>query len=292
MRYIRAHWWGEQSLAWSFFVNLALLRAVIHWLEGFTRPPWIEQPLLLAVASVAYILVFHMIVYAWQVVGVVRASERLLRREGSSIWPTAANIGIVASLAMAAISIVGAAQMLLVEEREVTIAAVWGPARAERYEIAISPDGRTVYLRGDFELGLTQNLEALLRERGDVETLVLRSDGGYVAEGRGIARLAREYGLHTHVEGTCKSACATAFVGGVRRTLGPVGRLGFHQYWVKPVYAAALVDPSAEQEKDRQLFRQQGVAEAFLERIFDAPHSDVWFPTHAELLAAGVAVRN
>ena len=37
--YIRAHWLGQQSLAWSFWVNLALLRAVIIAMEELLRGP-------------------------------------------------------------------------------------------------------------------------------------------------------------------------------------------------------------------------------------------------------------
>ena len=73
--YLRHHWQGRQSLAWSFWVNLVLLRAVILGVDRFTRPPFLEDPQMVAAATVAYFLVFHLAVFTWQIVGVVRACD-------------------------------------------------------------------------------------------------------------------------------------------------------------------------------------------------------------------------
>jgi len=47
-------------------------------------------------------------------------------------------------------------------------------------------------------------------------------------------------------------------------------------------------DPSAEQEKDLTIFKQQGVAEEFLDRMYNAEADDLWFPTLDELKEANV----
>jgi len=291
MRYIRDHWRGRQSLAWSFGVNLVLLRAAIFWLERFTGPPFIEQPRLAAAATIGFFAVFHVAVYAWQIVGVLRTGDRYLAWSGSSIWVPAAHVGIVASLILTSVSVLAAIQTLFVDTRDKNLAEAWERQRADRYALTLTDNGRLVRLTGDFELGITRNLASLLRENPGVEGILLSSDGGYVSEGRGVARLIQRRGLNTYVLAVCKSACTTAFIGGAARVLGEGGKLGFHQYWLGEGYPDALIDPQAEQENDRAFFEEQGIRGAFLQQVFDKPHHEIWFPDPQELLKAGVVHR-
>ncbi len=291
MSYVRDHWRGGQSLAWSFWVNLVLLRAAIFWLERFTKPPFVEDPRLVAAATFAFFAICHVIVYAWQIVGVLRAGDRYLVRSSSSIWVPAAHVGIIASLILTSVSIFASVQTLVVDRRDGNKAEAWERERASRYSLTVTDGGRLVRLAGEIELGITRNLAALLRENPGVEGVVLSSDGGYVSEGRGVARLIQRRGLDTYVSGVCRSACTTAFIGGATRVLGEGGKLGFHQYALESGYPDALIDPQAEQEKDRAFFEEQGIAGEFLSRIFDTPHQEIWFPDPQELLDAGVVHR-
>ena len=118
MSYVRDHWRGGQSLAWSFWVNLVLLRAAIFWLERFTKPPFVEDPRLVAAVAVAFFAICHMIVYAWQIVGVLRAGDRYLAGSGSSIWVPAAHVGIIASLMLTSVSVLASIQTLFVDRSD------------------------------------------------------------------------------------------------------------------------------------------------------------------------------
>ena len=118
--------------------------------------------------------------------------------------------------------------------------------------------------------------------------MVLESEGGNIYEARGLAKLIREAKLSTHVETFCSSACTITFIGGIERTLANGAGLGFHQYRVDADYMVAFTDPLAEQAKDRALFAEAGVSEAFLERMFREDADGMWFPSVAELLAANV----
>ena len=291
MKYIRNHWRGGQSLAWSFWINLVLLRAAIFWLERFAGPPFIEHPHIIDAATIAFFTVFHVIVYAWQIVGVLRAGDRYLARSGSSIWVPAAHVGIIASLMLTSVSVFATLQTLFVDKRDEDVAESWERERAGHYALTLTGDGRFIHLNGDFELGITRNLASLLRENQGVEGIVLSSDGGYISEGRGVARLIQRRNLDTYVLAVCKSACTTAFIGGATRVLGEGGRLGFHQYWLEEGYPDALIDPRAEQEKDRAFFEEQRIHGAFLQQVFDTPHQEIWFPDPRELLDAGVVHR-
>lgn len=291
MSYIRDHWRGQQSLAWSFWVNLALLRAVIFSLERFTLPPFIQNPHLVAAATIVFFLIFHVIVFTWQIVGVLRAGDVYLQRSASTIWVPAAHVGVIASVILTSVSAFAALQTLFVPEPDHNIAESWERERANRYALALTEDGRLVRLTGNFELGITKSLTSFLTKHPTVEGIVLSSDGGYVVEGRGVARLIQAHGLDTYVFDVCKSACTTAFIGGRARLMGEKGRLGFHQYSLEDGYPDTLLDPREEQEKDRRFFQRQGINPDFLKKVFDKPHSDIWFPGLLELMQAGVIQR-
>ena len=72
--------------------------------------------------------------------------------------------------------------------------------------------------------------------------VVLNSEGGYLLQGIRLGEEIRRAGLTTAVNrydaaaqafvpGDCASACAFAFLGGVRRDVGPGSRIGVHQIY-------------------------------------------------------------
>lgn len=289
--YIRNHWSGSQSLFRSFWINLILLRLAIVYLERFTRPPFIVEPKVAITATIAFFVVCQLVVLPWQIVGVLRSCDRYLAALNSIVWAWAIQFGIAASLILTLISVYSGFQSLFVDRRNVLDAVAPERLRAGRYRLTLTDDGRLIHLKGDFEFGITGKMEALLRQHRDVEGIVLSSDGGQVYEGRGVANLIVGYGLDTYVFETCKSACATAFIGGATRTLGTNGKLGFHQYRLDAGFANPLVDAGAEQEKDRRFYADRNIDAGFLRRVFDRPHDEIWFPDREELLAAGVVHR-
>jgi len=269
MTYLRRHWRGELSLALSFWVNLVLIRAVL--------------PL-----ATAYFAVSLVIIYPWQVVGVLRATDRRLGQLGSSAVIFGAQVGIVVSLLPTAISAFTTFQPLLVDEPETPAWVLRERERASKYSVSVSEDGRTVRIAGEFELGLRRHLEAVLDANPNVETVALDSDGGYVTQGRAVAKLIEARRLDTTVHNTCKSACAIAFVGGVTRRISRAGRLGFHQYRYAARTAHPNLDLEAEYRLDRDYFESRGIENAFAKGAFDAAHASIWYPDNASLVAAGV----
>ncbi len=167
----------------------------------------------------------------------------------------------------------------------------WDRERAARYRIEILEDGTRVSLTGSIEFGTTEAMRTVLEKHPDVRVLVLESIGGHIYEARGIAKLAIRRGLDTLVLGTCASACTTAFMGGKVRKIGPAGRLGFHQYGWVAAYNSPFNNLKEEQETDRRFYAGRGVAQKFLARIFEAPHSQIWFPMTTQLIDAGVVHR-
>jgi hypothetical protein len=103
-----------------------------------------------------------------------------------------------------------------------------------------------------------------------------------------VAKLIKKYALDTYVFDSCMSACVTACIGGVRRHLGPEGKLGFHQFTWDSMQKTPYIDPKEEQRIDKVFCGSEGIEGDFLERVFQASHTDIWSPSTAELLEAGV----
>lgn len=289
--YIRNHWSGSQSLFWSFWINLILLRLAILYLERFTRPPFIVEPPVAIAATFSFFVVCQLIIFAWQIVGVLRTCDRHLAALKSIVWVWATQFGIAASIILTLITVYSGFQSLFLYRQGMLDDDAPERVRAAGYTLTLTDDGHLLHLNGDFEFGITGKVEALLRQHHGVEGIVLSSDGGQVYEGRGVANLIVGSSLDTYVFGTCKSACATAFIGGATRTLGVNGKLGFHQYRLDAGFANPLVDAGAEQEKDRRFYADRDIDPGFLRRVFDSPYDEIWFPDRDELLAAGVVHR-
>lgn len=147
---------------------------------------------------------------------------------------------------------------------------------------------RTVFLRGDFDHGVTKDLEAVVRQYPGITGIVLTSRGGTPFEGRGVARVILEHRLDTFVVTACYSACTIAFIAGKRRTLAPEGRLGFHQYGLEGRCQVPFADIEKQQKIDLVFFGAQGVGSEFLAKVYASPSSEIWQPSSDELIGAGV----
>lgn len=158
------------------------------------------------------------------------------------------------------------------------------------YALTLSPSADLIQLEGYIDFGITQALSTLLEREDGVVHLRLQSRGGLVAEARGLVRLVEEFGLTTSASGDCASACTLVFIAGHTRYLEPDARLGFHRYAQKSPVMEFLMkqDPAQEQQKDLNLFRRANVDEAFLARIMETPHQQMWYPAVSELVASGV----
>ena len=137
-------------------------------------------------------------------------------------------------------------------------------------------------------LGLAKAVRQVLPDYPEITAVTLDSHGGYVGQGRALATIITEHGLDTYVADVCSSACTIAFVAGEYRSIADGARLGFHRYDYEDKTTYQTVDPEAEQTRDRKYFAGRGILPAFLDRIYEAHHTGIWYPTTAELLDADV----
>lgn len=291
MGYLRTHWVGRQALAWSFWVNFALLCLVINLVEPFIRPLHPDGSWFSIILAITYLIVGHLLIYPWQVIGLVRACNRHLKQSSDSVIVTAAQLAIGASLIIGLVTMSTTLQSIFgtPPKTALELARLDADARIPGYNVELIAERSLIRINGEFANGLTGDLEKLLAEEPAVHGIVLNSDGGRIFEARGVARLIGERRMATYVYRMCQSACVTAFIAGSIRHLGEQGRLGFHQYRLKAIHP--FIDIVDEQEKDRAFYRSRGIAPDLLARIFTTPHDRMWYPTPDELLDANVVHR-
>lgn len=291
-RYVTDHWQGNHPLLLSFWLNFVLLGMVVNYLERFILPPYIEQPQITIMAAVTYFVIVRLLIYPWQIIGLLRVCDRSLSAIGGNLWARAAQGGVVLSLLITLITVFSTFQTLFVYSRHyAALTAPVSPNQNTDYSLSLIKNNTLIHLKGDFTPGITRAVAALLQITPGIRGILLDSDGGRIYEARGIARLVREYGLQTYSVADCKSACTIAFISGSSRILVADARLGFHQYKLDSRSGHPFIDIQAEQEKDRALFVSQNITGEFVQRIFDKPHHEIWFPTPRELVAAGVVHR-
>lgn len=285
--YILGHWRGEQSLLWSFGVNLVGLRAAIFLVQSLLRPGEYQDYYQQSAIVLALAIFFHGIVFIWQAVGVFRAGENYIRDHGAIAVHWGAQLGVIVSFWLTASYALNAWQMTIDVPDYVDYEAKWQSEREAQYDLS-REDADTLRIRGTLELGITKRLAALLAETGAPRRIILSSVGGNIYEARGMAKLFKEKQVDTVVDGECSSACTTAFIGGKTRWLGAGARLGFHQYRIEANYVVLGSDPVAEQKRDETLYLQAGVKPDFVAKMHSAAPNAMWYPTSEELLNAGV----
>jgi hypothetical protein len=288
MGYIRNHWRGDQSLLWSLGINLVLIRTLVLYSDQFTLPPHIVERPDAIIATLVFSGLCHGVVYPWQIVGLLRACERQTNGINSGVWVWVSYCALVISFIFTLLALFGAYQSLSPEKFIVEDPLALQHARESQYSLNVGDDGSRIYVEGLLALGITDKLRDLLDQNPNVTGIVLKSDGGQVYEGRGAAHLFKQRNLTTFVFETCNSACATAFIGGVKRLIGPSAKLGFHEYGLELWYPIPLFNLKEEQQKELAFYRLQNIDEDFLKRAFSSPHKDIWYPPHDELVKAGI----
>ena len=284
LNYLKKHWQGGFSLTQAFWVNFVLLFFALGLLERLIFPPFIVDEITVTTAVLVYLIVVKLVIYPWQVVGVLRSCATRIRLNTGRMQAIAAQFAVAVSLALILISTVETYQSLQIYKHKLALEAIAPPI--PEYSLDLIEQDTLIHLRGPFEIGITNRVSELIERYPQITGIILDSVGGQIYEGRGLARLIRQNKLQTFSLDGCLSSCTTAFVAGITRSLGPSARLGFHQY--KTYSLIPSINVGNEQAKDRAIFVTQGVAPEFIDKIFMHPPESMWWPEIDELLAAGV----
>lgn len=158
-------------------------------------------------------------------------------------------------------------------------------AQSSDFKITVLPGGTEMEYSGRIAFGASGALRSALNDNRTVKVLHLVSNGGSVYWARQMQYLVHDRGLTTVIDSHCLSACALVFLGGVERYMTPGAKLGFHR---ESAEGESQAEINMVEESDAQFMRAMGISDAFVEKAFSTPSSDIWIPSVAELKNAHV----
>jgi hypothetical protein len=284
--YLLSHWRGEQSLAWSYWVNNGLLAVPLALgLTGLMA--WISHigdslQLSAIVLLVGWPLVLALDV--WCIVGAWRAAREYRHLGGSALWTLLARI----SLVLGALQTLASLSFGLAPQ----LGDYWKMARGidpiGQASFAVSPEGHKLSLSGPIGLGDASRLKALLAEHPGIKRIELASPGGRLREAERMVTLLRERGANTRAVGDCESACTLVFLAGAQRQLMPGAQLGFHR--ASSGTANPVFDELANEHLSRT-YRRMELPEYFITRTLKTPAHRMWYPGSEELISHALIER-
>ncbi len=221
----------------------------------------------------------------WQLWLIAVAARRTIREGGDLRFAGLAIVGA----AVAAAAVAGILHVKAVPQ----LTEMWnihhGDERLSDLDLIVTNEGRTLILDGALGMAAATRVKAALEQNAALRTVVVAGPGGRVGPAYQIARLIRARGLDTRVEHQCYSACTVVFLGGVRRSIGPRGELGFHRLSFPGMDEGELADANRAL-RDFMAFAGQ-VSAPFIRKVMETPAESIWIPTPEELLEAGVIHR-
>lgn len=241
------------------------------------------------IAAIISLLITRLIIFPWQLVGLFRATESDYIKHGNTLKTRSIQALMVLSVLFTLVYTLESMQVVIFNKQKMHILA--SDNDRPGYTLKIENEGQQLRIDGIFDFGITSSVRKLIYDNPELTSVVLESSGGQVYEGRGISILITENELDTYSYKECSSACATAFMGGKRRFLGSIGKIGFHRYKLETASLWNILpyfDINEEQNKDLAIFKSQGVQQTFLNKIFDQAPNKIWFPPQQDLIESGV----
>lgn len=283
--FFRKHLRGDYSLGRSYWVNTFLVQLLAPAL-GLMLLPWLSSnfPARYGAAGSLLVTTIGLIAWVWAVIGTWNAADKHVSRGGQEGWATAAKFMIV----LGALRLVGGLNATSGQLREAWMVAL-GNQLGPEVSFQVRADGKSLLVSGGINDGTSADLAKALELAPGVRTVVLHSEGGWVRQGKMIADVIRERQLSTYVEDECTSACTIAFLAGKERAADPDARIGFHSF--SSVGLANDLSESGNVLSAQQVYGEAGLSSTFIARVTATPADSVWYPTHDELLAAGVLTR-
>lgn len=280
------HWRGEYPLGFSYWIigfvgNICVLLvvAVASALTGGGANP--TGILLFFVSLWSFIVVFAI----WQMVGIWRSAQRRIDDRAAlgkrAIWAGLAKVMIF----FGALQTVGVIIKTAIPQiAEASRIAFMDDPDIPSYSIRVMSNGAEAEISGGIKFGLSDDFEKILNASRTVKVVHLDSIGGRLGEGQKLNALIKRRGLDTYVDVKCLSACTLAFVAGRQRILKQGARLGFHR-------GAFAGEDQLDGSMERSIYAASGVNIAFIDKALATKNADMWRPSDADLVSAGVVTK-
>jgi hypothetical protein len=280
--YLARHWRGEFTLPVAYWINGTGIQLLFLGLITAVRAAGLTEHLG-ATGTGLWLLSLLMTTVAigvWTGVGIWRSAGHHMEHGGRTLWANLAKCAVV--LGMLRLAAFGAQEAPMLQQ---SVGLLMRGDTMPAARLHVVNHGTEVELAGGMSFGAADSLRTILDATPTIRTVQLNNVGGWVTEGYRIGQLIRQRGLATYTARQCNSACLLAFMGGTERYLNSKGRLGFHEASVAGVGGEVAKGGT---NRFREVFKENGVPDSFVERALATPPSTVWYPTARELLDAHV----
>lgn len=280
--YFLRHWRGHLSLPQSYWLNgfLTNVAIVAVGLALVALEQTGRSLRLLAFGFCLYVAAF-LIARTWSLVGIWRSAGRHSARGGAAGW------GVVARV-LVGLGVVGTAAQLPAlgaQAKEFGLIAIGRDPLGPVAKVALDASGETLTVEGILSAGVADSFEKVVAQAPKAKLVVLDSDGGRIFEALRMAEIIKARGLETRVEQNCASACTFLLLAGKDRSAHRFAQIGFHQPDFPGLSARERTEFVDQNRKD---YIGAGMDPAFVERAMRISPNEMWYPTHAELVEAGV----
>ena len=284
--YFSRHWHGELSLAKSYWINFWFLSIVFTFVLVFWMTLSIsEGPVFYSRTTLFIIGIIYLVIYPWQIIGLWRSATNTTEKTGKAFWPR-----IVKFLVIMGVLGSFSSEMQDKEWYEQLYYDAFVLSKAKNYDVSVKEG--IITINGDFDYGISDKVEKILKNDQSIEFITLNSDGGLLYEANKISKLILLNSLNTHTNDGCRSACTIAYISGNTRYIYKDADLGFHQYTIaRPnarVDKSTLLDLLNDQQKDAKFFQKRGASKAFTDQMYKYDADGMWYPPIHDLKRYGV----
>jgi hypothetical protein len=217
----------------------------------------------------------------WQFTGLWRSANRDTRLGGSVRWAQLAKGFVVFAGLQASSLFIHQAVPQALEFGNIAL----GQDSHASYQLRLHDKSAELEILGDIGFGLTSQVQDFLTAHPYIRQVRLNSAGGRIAEARRLSNLIESKNLSTVTTTGCYSACVIPFAAGKERVVAKEASLGFHQ----PAFPGLTANQLANEiEQDRAYLVAKGVNPEFVAKALSTPNTELWQPSHSELLGAGM----
>ncbi|MDO6568907.1 hypothetical protein Q4561_17675 [Alteromonas sp. 1_MG-2023] len=278
-------WKGQVSLPISYWVVGILISLGTLALSAFVEIKIDNASSRIELGIYMMLLYLVLVpVITWQSVGIIRSAIRHPHRGGSQGWSIVAIVMVAIGIIRFSIDFYQSGVPIITE----SISLIGADSTYPATQFRVLNDGTELELYGGIEIGSELLLLEALQQNENVSTIHLHSIGGRLIGALRLADIVKEYNLNTYVKTSCASACTIVYLAGKERLLGEDGVLQFH--------APALGGKSLHDNTDLNgafdgAYKDAGVPNWFAKKIRNTPNTELWAPSHKELLRAGIVSR-
>ena len=279
--YFLKHFNGQLPLWQSFWINTVILNLLAAYLV-IVLSPQIKLTLHYSLAFVfVAVWVILILLGPWQFIGLWRSAQNNIKETGKNFIA----ISTLVLTLLVSINYANTTLTVLLPQIQEFAKIGFGKDDIPQYHISILRDGKELEIYGGIRFGLTKEVQKYFNDYPNIKVLHLNSLGGRVSEAKKLSEFLTKKKLITYTSTGCYSACVNIYMAGDIRLINKNAYLGFHQ---SSFPGMSKQETLASINDSKEFYLSRGVDKSFLDKAYTIKSSDMWKPSHYELIEAGL----